>query len=78
MNRKISKDDVERLSKGLSSKSKTGSRNVPHRLTKKERIVFESAKKVGYLKLPANCRRENLVNIYLLWCQACGIEPKIL
>lgn len=76
--KKLSKDDVEKLSRGEASRSRVGSRNTPHRLTAKERILFEAAKKRGYLKLPKTKVRENLINIYTLWCEANGIEPKII
>jgi hypothetical protein len=78
MNAKISKDDVERLSKGLRSKSRSGSRSIPHRLNKKERIIFETAKNKGFLKIPICCTRRNVINIYQLWCEATGIECRII
>ena len=71
---KISRDDVERLSRGLPTQARIGSRGVPYRLSAKERILFEVAKKNGYLSIPLKGTRENLVNVYLLWCQASG-EP---
>jgi len=36
---KPSKDDVERLSRGMPTRAKIGSRNTGHRLTQKERIL---------------------------------------
>jgi hypothetical protein len=67
---KPSKDDVERLSRGLPTKKKIGSRAVGHRLTQKERILFEAAKRHGVLRLPASGARKNIENIYRLWCEA--------
>lgn len=66
------KDDVERLSRGLSTRGKIGSRSKPHRLTQRERKLFESAKRNGFLKIPASGARKNVSNIYRLWCQAEG------
>jgi len=70
MKKRISKDDVQLLSKGKPSKTKSGSRAIPHRLTVKERILFEAAKKMGFLKIAANRPRANLLNVYKLWCEA--------
>lgn len=67
---KITKDDVERLSRGLPTKGKIGSRAIGHRLTQKERVLFESAKRHGVLRLPASGIRKNVENIYRLWCDA--------
>ena len=67
-----SKDDVENLSRGLPTRSKLGSRNIGHRLTQKERILFEAAQRQGFLKLPLTGLRENVVNVYRLWCEATG------
>lgn len=64
------KDDVERLSRGQASRARIGSRRIGHRLTQKERHLFEAAKRQGYLKIPVVGLRENVVNIYRLWCQA--------
>jgi hypothetical protein len=74
----ISRDDVESLSRGQRSRSKSGSRRIPHRLTQAERVKFEVAKKRGYLKLPINAPRENLINVYRLWCEAAGSECVIV
>lgn len=68
----IQKDEVERLSRGLPTRSRRGSRGIGHRLTQKERILFEAAKRQGFLKLPVTGLRDNVVNIYLLWCEAEG------
>lgn len=70
MKKRISKDDVEKLSKGKPTAKRHGSRNTPHRLTEKERILFEAAKRQGFLKIPVTGARQNLVNIYLKWCEA--------
>lgn len=69
---KSTKDDVERLSRGKSTRSKIGSRQIPHRLTQKERILFEAAQRQGFLKVPAAGIRPNVLNIYKLWCDADG------
>jgi hypothetical protein len=66
------KDDVKRLSRGKSTQSKIGSRRVPHRLTQKERILFEAAKRQGFLKVPVAGIHPNVLNVYRLWCDAEG------
>ena len=71
MSRQIN-DDVERLSRGKSTQSKIGTRRVPHRLTQKERILFEAAKRQGFVKVPVAGIRQNLLNVYRLWCDAEG------
>jgi hypothetical protein len=48
---KPSKDDVERLSRGMPTRAKIGSRNTGHRLTQKERLLFAAAQRQGFLKL---------------------------
>lgn len=68
----IFKDEVERLSQGLPTRSRLGSRAIGHRLTQKERILFEAAKRHGFLKLPVTGLRNNVRNIYRLWCEAEG------
>jgi hypothetical protein len=67
-------DDIERLSRGLATHQRIGSRGTPHRLNQRERILFEAAKKRGFLKIPASGSRQNLINIYRLWCEA-GKRP---
>ena len=67
------KDDIERLSRGKSTQSKIGSRRVPHRLTQKERILFEAAKRQGFLKVPVAGIRPNVLNVYRL---SCGAEDR--
>ena len=64
------KDDIEKLSRGESTRGKIGNRGVGHRLTQKERILFEAAKRNGFLKIPVTGIRKNVINIYKLWCQA--------
>lgn len=70
--KKIHKDDVERLSHGQPTRAKIGSRSIGHRLTQKERILFEAAKRQGYLKIPVAGLRPNVTRIYQLWCLAEG------
>ena len=69
---KPNKDDVERLSRGRPTRAKIGSRGIGHRLTQKERLLFEAAKKHGLLKTPASGIRSNVINVYRLWCAAEG------
>ena len=69
---KPDKDDVERLSRGLPTRSKIGSRRIGHRLTEKERLLFEAARRQGFLKVPVTGIRPNVVNVYRLWCAAEG------
>ena len=73
----ITKDDVESLTKGLPTKSRSGDVTVGHRLTKRERLMFEKAKKTGYLSLPYSAIRDNVVNIYIKWCEAVGVIPDV-
>ena len=73
----ITKDDVESLSRGSPTKSRAGDRAVGHRLTKRERGLFERAKRDGYLSLPYAPIRDNVINIYLKWCEAVGIAPDV-
>lgn len=66
---KITLDDIEHISRGKSSKNKIGSRAVPHRLTQKERIWFECAKKAKYLSMNKTLRL-NVIHIYQKYCIA--------
>jgi hypothetical protein len=66
------KDDVERLSRGQPTRAKIGSRRIGHRLTQKERLLFEAAKRQGFLKIPVSGIRPNVCNVYRLWCAAEG------
>lgn len=72
MRHKPRKDDIERLSRGKSTREKIGSRRQGHRLTQKERILFEAARRQGFLKIPVTGIRANVINIYRLWCAAEG------
>ena len=78
MSARPSKDDVEMLSRGLASRSKIGNRGVGHRLTVKERALFEAAKKQGFLKIPLTGARENVRNVYRKWCEATDETAVIL
>ncbi len=66
------KDDVERLSRGQSTRAKIGNRRIGHRLTQKERVLFVAAQRQGFLKIPVTGIRPNVLNIYRLWCAAEG------
>lgn len=68
------KDDIENLTRGLPTRAKIGSRRIGHRLTQKERQLFEAAKRQGFLKIPVTGIRPNVANIYRLWCEAEGRE----
>jgi len=63
-------DDVERISRGKSSKAKMGSRQVPHRLSAEERKAYDLAKKKGYLVVRVLSRQYPLVNTYRNFCDA--------
>jgi hypothetical protein len=81
--RRISKDDVDRLSRGQPSKKKGfGSRNVPHRLNDQERNEMDRASKKGYLALAGAGNRRTrkgspLANIHRQWCDARD-KPQIV
>jgi len=66
------KNDVDRLSRGRSTRAKIGNRQIAHRLTQRERHLFESAQRQGFLKIPVSGIRSNVINIYRLWCLADG------
>jgi hypothetical protein len=72
-----SKDSVNRISKGKRSARNIGSRGIPHRLTKSEREEFERAKKRGYL-IRKRTHRDNIENIWWLWCQENKIPFKVI
>jgi hypothetical protein len=80
---RISRDDVERLSRGQPSKRRGyGSRNVPHRLNEQEREELERAARKGYLTLSGGGNRRTrkgspLKNIHRQWCDARD-RPQIL
>jgi len=81
--RRISRDDVDRLSRGQPSKKKGyGSRNVPHRLNDKERSEIDRAAKKGFVTLAGAGNRRTrkgspLANIHRQWCDARD-KPHIL
>ena len=52
MTKPLLKSDVEKLSRGEPTRHRIGSRGEPHRLTQRERILFEAAKRHGFLKIP--------------------------
>ncbi len=72
------KQDVERISWGKPAKQKgTGSRGVPHRLNNDERVLFEQARRKGFLEVVGSGwrseRREApLLNTHRSWCDARG------
>lgn len=81
--RRISRDDVLRLSRGQPSKTKGyGSRSVPHRLNESERDEFDRAARKGYVTLDGTGWRRGrkgspLGNSHRQWCDARG-KPQIL
>jgi hypothetical protein len=81
--RRVSRDDVERLSRGQPSKRRGyGSRNVPHRLNEEEREELERAARKGYLTLLGGGNRRTrkgspLKNIHRQWCDSRD-RPQIL
>jgi hypothetical protein len=70
----MNKDDIEKLSRGLPTKSKIGSRRIGHRLNQKERLLYEAAQRQGFLKIPISGLRPNVIHLYRLWCEAEGRE----
>jgi len=70
--------DVERISFGKPAKKKgTGSRGVPHRLNEDERILFDQARRKGFLEVNGSGWRSErrdapLVNTYRSLCDAKG------
>ena len=81
--RRISRDDVERLSRGQPSKTRGyGSRNVPHRLNEEERQEMDRASRKGYVTLAGTGYRRGrkgspLANIHRQWCDARD-KPQII
>ncbi len=71
---KIKVEAVIAITRGKSSGKKIGSRGIPHRLTQKERIIFDRACNECVLRLPASGVRENLQNAYYLYCESVGLE----
>ena len=80
--RRISRDDVERLSRGQPAKRKgSGSRNVPHRLNDMESQEMQRAQRKGFVSLMGSGNRRSrkgspLKNIHRQWCDARG-KPQI-
>lgn len=81
--RRISRDDVQRLSRGQPAKKKGyGSRSVPHRLNDLESEEMQRAQNKGYLTLAGKGNRRNrkgspLMNIHRQWSDARG-KPQII
>lgn len=81
--RRITRDDVKRLSRGQPSKRRGfGSRNVPHRLNEEEQAELDRAARKGYLSLLGGGNRRSrrgspLTNIHRQWCDARE-QPQIL
>jgi hypothetical protein len=81
---RITRDDVDRLSKGQPAKRKgSGSRNVPHRLNAQEQEGLVRAARKGYVSLhgATGFRRTRgaspLANIHRQWCDARA-KPQIM
>lgn len=80
---RVSRDDVERLSRGQPANKKGyGSRNVPHHLNQEERAQFERAMRKGYLELSGGGNRRSrkgspLTNIHRQWSDARE-KPQII
>ena len=70
--KRADQNDVEKLSRGQATKARIGNRRLGHRLTEKERLLFEAAKRQGYLKIPHSGVRRNVIRIYQLWCEVDG------
>lgn len=84
--RRISKDDVERLSRGQPAKRRgSGSRQVPHRLSEEDRAAFDRAARNGFVTLSTGGGRyhprllspSSLRNIHRQWCDARA-KPQIM
>lgn len=81
--RRISRDDVDRLSRGQPSKRKGyGSRNVPHRLNEPELAELDRAASKGYLTVTGTGNRRPrkgspLLNSHRQWCDARA-KPQIV
>ena len=69
-------DDVDRISWGKPAKKKgTGSRGVPHRLNSDERVLYDLARRKGFLEISGSGWRKQrsdapLANTYRSWCDA--------
>ena len=72
-------DDVDRISWGKPAKKKsTGSRGVPHRLNEDERILYDMARRKGFVEIGGSGWRKQrrgapLVNTYRNWCDARAV-----
>jgi hypothetical protein len=77
-------NDVERISWGKPAKIKgTGSRGVPHRLNGEERLLFDQARRKGFLEVAGSGWRPQrrdapLLNTYRSLCDARGQASVIL
>ena len=75
--------DVENISWGLPAKKKgTGSRGIPHRLNQEERLVFDQARRQGFLQVTGSAWRSQrrdapLLNSYRSLMDARG-RPMIV
>lgn len=76
-------NDVERISWGKPAKQKgTGSRGMPHRLNEEERLLFDQARRKGFLEVIGSGWRSQrrdapLLNTYRSLCDARG-QPSIV
>jgi hypothetical protein len=68
------KDAIISISKGKSTRTKIGSRAVPHRLRQDERLSVARALELGFLELYP-WSRDNSVNIFKKMCASLGKRP---
>lgn len=77
-------NDVERISWGKPAKRKgTGSRGIPHRLNEEERLLFDQARRRGFLEVAGSGWRSQrrdapLLNTYRSLCDARGQASIVL
>ena len=77
-------DDVDRISWGRPAKKKgTGSRGVPHRLNSDERVLYDLARRKGFLEMAGSGWRKQrsdapLANTYRSWCDAAAVGCLVL
>jgi len=77
-------DDVDRISWGRPAKKKgTGSRGVPHRLNSDERVLYDLARRKGFLEIAGSGWRKQrsdapLANTYRSWCDAAALACLVL
>ena len=77
-------DDVDRISWGRPAKRKgTGSRGVPHRLNSEERVLYDLARRKGFLEIAGSGWRKQrsdapLANTYRSWCDAAALACLVL